>query len=397
MGNPSRIKRSQSVKSIGIGLIGCGAMGRAVVKELFDHIKKPKTIGIFDPDKRSIQKYLKEFKGPVKVYKDYHSLINSPDIDWVMIASWNSHHRDQAIAAFRAGKNVFCQKPLATNFNDCLAMLRAWKKSGKMFNIGFTLRYSPHYRKIKELLDKGVVGDIISMEFNETLDFNHGGYIMGDWRRLTKNAGTHLLEKCCHDIDLANWMVGSRAGKVASFGGLDFFLPKNKKHIRRIGKNRQGKDAYRTWPGLIAVNPFTAKKDIIDNQVAIVEYGNGVRATFHTNCNAGIPERRMYILGTEGAIRADLIAGSIEMKRIGFNTKLRRARTGVSGGHGGGDEILSKEVAQSMLKGIEPATGLMDGLNSAVTCFAIDKAMETGRVVSLEAYWKRVDKILKDC
>ncbi len=386
------------MKSIGIGLIGCGAMGRVVAKELFKHIKKPKVIGVFDPDKRSVQQCLKEFGGNVKVYGDYQGLVKSGDIDWVMIASWNCYHREQVIASFGAGKNVFCQKPLATNLGDCLAMLKAWKKSGKMFNIGFTMRYSPHYRKIKKLVDKGVVGDIISMEFNETLDFNHGGYIMGDWRRLRKNAGTHLLEKCCHDIDLANWIVGSRAGRVASFGGLDFFLPRNKKHIRRIGKNPQGKDAYRTWPGLIAVNPFTSKKDIIDNQVAIIEYANGTRATFHTNCHAGIPERRTYILGTEGAIRSvDILAGTIEMKRIGFKTKVQRLRTGASGGHGGGDEVLGKELAHSMLKGIKPATGMIDGLNSAVTCFAIDKAMETGRVISLEPYWKRVDKVLKGC
>jgi len=297
------------------------------------------------------------------------------------------------IAAFKAGKDVFCQKPIATNMNDSMAIIRAWKKSGKMFSIGFTLRYSPHYRKIKELLDKGAIGDIISMEFNETLEFNHGGYIMGDWRRLTKNAGTHLLEKCCHDIDLVNWMIDSDASRVVSFGGLDFFVPKNKKHIKRLGKNPEGKDAYRIWGGMVDLNPFTSKKDIIDNQVALIEYANGVRATFHTNCNAAIPERRMYILGTEGAIRADVIVGTIETKRIGFDTKIENVTAGVKGGHGGGDQILGKELADSMLKGTKPATGLMDGIKSAITCFAIDKAMETGRVVSMEPYWRRMKNI----
>ena len=67
---------------------------------------------------------------------------------------------------------------------------------------------------------------MISMEFNETLGFNHGGFIMGDWRRLTENSGTHLLEKCCHDIDLVNWMLESIPVKVASFGGVNFFTKK---------------------------------------------------------------------------------------------------------------------------------------------------------------------------
>jgi len=105
---------------------------------------------------------------------------------------------------------------LATTVEDCVAMRDAWKASGKQFIIGFTLRFSPHYRKIKELLDEGIVGDIISMEFNETLDFNHGAWIHDDWRSETKYAGTHLLEKCSHDVDLVNWMIDSRASRVAA-------------------------------------------------------------------------------------------------------------------------------------------------------------------------------------
>ncbi|HAU39171.1 MAG TPA: gfo/Idh/MocA family oxidoreductase [Phycisphaerales bacterium] len=382
------------MRPIGIGVIGCGGMGRTIVAELLRQNERLQVRGLFDPDKRSVKAALDSCCPGAKVYRDYRSLVASSDIDWVMIASWNCYHREQAIAAFEAGKDVFCQKPLATNLEDCLAMCRAWKKSGRMFSIGFTLRYSPHYRKIKELLDGGTIGDIVSMEFNETLDFNHGGYIMGDWRRLTKYAGTHLLEKCCHDIDLANWMVGSDASRVASFGGLDFFVPRNRKHIKRLGKNEKGLEAYRTWGGMVNVDPFTSHKDIVDNQVAIIEYANGVRATFHTNCNSGIPERRMYIVGTEGAIRADVIAGTIETRRIGFGTKSEKVDVGVSGGHGGGDAVLCRELAASMLDRVPPTTGLTDGLKSAAVCFALDKALETGRVVSLQSYWRRVKRVL---
>jgi predicted dehydrogenase len=306
-----------------------------------------------------------------------------------MIASWNCFHREHTVAAFKAGKHVFCQKPLATNLADAMAMHRAWKKSGKMFNIGFTLRYSPHYRKIRQLIEEGAIGDLISMEFNETLDFNHGGYIMGDWRRLRKNAGTHLLEKCCHDIDLVNWMVGSLACRVASFGGLNFFTPANEKHMTRLGSDSRGRKAYCTWPGLICENPFTSDKDIVDNQVAIIEFVNGVRASFHANCNSGIPERRMVLCGTEGAIRADVLTGSIELRRIGFDTKIEQVPAGVSGGHGGGDDVLAGELAESMLHGKPPSVGLDAGLKSAITCFGIDKAMDTGRVVDMMPIWKR--------
>jgi len=322
---------------INIGLIGCGTMGMITVNQLLAIDPKLHIYGIYDPDPRSVKNVLEQVQPKPEIYESYQQLLDEPEIDWVMIASWNCFHYEQVIAALKAGKNIFCQKPIAINLKECEEMYEVWAKSNKLFNVAFTLRYSPHYRKIKQLLDEKVIGDIISMEFNETLDFNHGGYIMGNWRRLTKNAGTHLLEKCCHDIDLVNWMVGSKASRVASFGGLNFFKPENEFHVKRIGKNKNNEDAYSTFNGDITLDSFTADKDIIDNQVAIIEFENNVRATFHTNCNAGIPERRMYILGTEGTIRADVLTGKIEIKKIGFDTVIENVSTNASGGHGDGD------------------------------------------------------------
>ncbi len=378
------------MSKVGIGVIGSGGMGRGMVRRILELEGDLEVRGVFDPDPRSIKSIQELVDSTPTIYDDYQTLVKSPDIDWVMIASWNSFHCEQTVAAFEAGKHVFCQKPLATSAEQCVQMLDAWKASGKMFNIGFTLRYSPHYRRIRELLDEGVIGQMISMEFNETLGFNHGGYIMGDWRRRREYAGTHLLEKCCHDIDLVNWMVGADAVRVASFGGLDFFLPENERHVERLGTNKHGKKAYSTWGGLVDLPPFTSDKDIIDNQVAIIEYDNGVRASFHANCNAGIPERRMYILGTEGAIRADVLTGTIETRRIGFGTEIENASTDASGGHGGGDMVLAGELVESMMRQAAPSVGLMEGLKASVTCFAIDDAMDTGKVVDVAPYWKKV-------
>jgi predicted dehydrogenase len=385
---PTNAKTPTKGRSVGIGLIGCGGMGRYVAQKVTNRNQRLRIRGLFDPDKRSVEAAQKAFGEDITVYPDYRQLCAAPDIDWVMIASWNCFHKAQTIAAFEAGKHVFCQKPLAITPADCVEMRQAWQKSGRLFNIGFSLRYTPHYRAIHKLIADGVIGQIVSMEFNETLGFNHGGYIMGDWRRLTKYAGTHLLEKCCHDIDLANWMVGARAKRVASFGGLNFFVPKNQKHVRRLGTDSNGRKAYHTWIGLVGKNPFTADKDIIDNQVAVIEYENGVRATFHTNCNSGIPERRMYINGTEGTIRADIVAGSIEVARIGFNEKPRKVKASTRGSHGGGDDVLARELCGSMLRGRIPAVGLDEGLTAAFTCFGIDEAMNKGVVVEMEKYWK---------
>lgn len=379
------------MSKVGIGVIGCGARIRDVLDKLFEVSDSVEIVALCDPSVKSVETTKSRYNIDPKVYDDYRDLVVDPDVQWVAVGSWNCFHREHVVAAFEAGKNVFCEKPLATNLQDCLDMYRAWKDSDCKFMIGFTLRYSPHYRKIKEIIDSGMIGKIVSLEFNETLEFNHGGYIMGGWRSELKNSGSHLLEKCCHDIDIVNWLVGSRVRRAASFGGLDMFVSENKGWIDKYEKHEEGFIPFRSWrpPN----NPFTNHKDIVDNQVAIMEYENGVRATFHTNCCAGFPERRLYILGTEGAIRADVIKGEIELKKIGFDTEVQSFSAGVKGSHGGGDEYLSEMLSESIFDGKDSPTGMLDALTSAVTCFGIDKALDDRILFDYDSIWTKVDEI----
>lgn len=379
------------MSSINVGLIGVGSMGRYVADLVQKKSNQVHLASLYDPDDNSVAK-TREFIGFTGQVRESAAAVLQDNIEWVMIASWNCFHAEQTIAAFEAGKHVFCQKPLATNLEDCLAMRDAWRRSGKQFVIGFTLRYSPHYRRLKQLVAEGAIGDIVSIDFNETLGFNHGGYIMGDWRRLTENAGSHVLEKCCHDIDIVNWLVDARASRVASFGGTDFFVPENERHIARLGQDEKGRDAYRVRRGTIGENPFTGDKNIVDNQVVILEFENNVRASFHMNSNSAIPERRMYICGTEGTIRSDVISGQIEIQRIGFDT-VREDQSGQAVGmHGGGDDVLATELVSAMLQGSAMSAGIDEGLAAAVTCFAIDEAVASGSVVSLAPFWDQVDR-----
>lgn len=379
--------------NLGIGIIGCGIRIGQVVKGLLDVNQGIEIAAVSDPSAASIESTRKNLDCDPVVYEDYNDLVNDPKVKWVFIGSWNCYHREHVEAAVKAGKHIFCEKPLATNLDDCLSIYNAWKSSKCTFMIGFTLRYSPHYNKIKKLIDAGEIGDIVSLEFNETLDFNHGSYIMGGWRSETKYAGTHLLEKCCHDVDIVNWLVDSRARKSASFGGLDIFKPEHVDWQKKYEPHKTGLMPFRSWGQ--PHDPFTNPKDVVDNQVGIIEYENNVRATFHTNCCCGIPERRMYIIGTEGAIRADTIKGLIELKKIGFDTEFIDCSTEASGNHGGGDEVLCKFLSDAIEKGQTPPTGMIDALTSAATCFGMDRALDDGIIFDYLDIWKKVDAVVK--
>jgi predicted dehydrogenase len=384
-------KRSENI--VGIGIIGCGSRATHVMQNTLKHSEQLEIRGLYDPNPQSITHCRKGLNlQRIHVYESEQDLCNAPDIDWVVIGSPNVYHAHQAMTAMEAGKHVFCEKPLATTLQDCLDMRDTQNRTGLLFYFGLVLRHAWMYRQIKRLLDEGTIGHVLSFELNETLQFNHGGFIHQDWRRSREVAGTHLLEKCCHDIDIANWIIGSRVARVASFGGLDFFVPDNVHHVQRIGPSPEGRPAFGDWFGQDLESPFREDKNIVDNQVAILEYQNKVRATFHTNCMAGIPERRMYLVGTEGALRADLLAGKIEVKRVGWETPYT-VYGGVGGGHGGGDHFMGQSLSECMLHGCKPKVTLSDGLNACVTCFAIDQAMDIGKVVDLQSLWEQVDQV----
>ncbi|MFA7232870.1 MAG: Gfo/Idh/MocA family oxidoreductase [Terrimicrobiaceae bacterium] len=378
-------------KNVNVGLIGCGARLRSVLKEIAGHDPGNRIhfVSAYDPDPDSIGAVREQFGPGCRNSPSEKTLLADPDIEWVFIGSWNCHHARQAVLALGAGKNVFCEKPLATTLEDCLAIRDAVHKSGKTFAFGLVLRYSPHYQRIMEVVRSGAIGRIVSFEFNETLPFNHGGYIFGNWRRKRENAGTHLLEKCCHDIDLANWIIGSLPVRVASFGGRDFFTPGNARLMEQIGLDENGRSAYCSWPDPHRCNPFDDKADIFDNQVAILQYANGVRGTFHTNCNAGTPERRFYLCGTEGTLRADLCASTIEVQKIGWASKIEKTDTHVEDGHGGGDQQMGEAMVETMLCGVPPLASCEDGIKSAIVAFGLDLAADEGRVVDLVAMWRR--------
>lgn len=382
--------KGSSSRIVGIGVIGCGKRIRTVLEGIPGINKRFHVEAICDPQPNALKAMRKKLSPAARIFQDYRRLVTDPKVDWVYVGSWNCFHREHAIAAMEAGKHVFCEKPLATTLADCLAMKTVHERTRKMFFVGFTLRFSPHYRKIYKLVTDGAIGKIISMEFNETLHFNHGGFIHGDWRRLRSNAGTHLLEKCCHDMDLAHWMVGSVPIKAASFGGRNFFVPKNKHLIVRTGPRPDG---YRSfgWGAIKSRNPFTTDHDIVDNQVAALEFANGVRASFHTNCSTNLPERRMYLCGTRGTLRSDLMTGRIEVCRNGYGEKPKVIRSGANGWHGGGDAVLSRDLANTMIRGATPKSTLQEGLKAAIVCFGIDQAMDHGRVVDFRPMWRRAE------
>jgi predicted dehydrogenase len=376
-------------QEIGVAVIAAGSRSRSVVGHLLADGATVRVKSVYDPDTALAQRAADEWGGSVKICSTYEEAIGTAGVDWVMVFSPNSFHREHIIAAFDAGKHVFSEKPLATTIDDCRAIHDAHTKSGLTFATGFVLRYAPLYRRVRQEIDAGTIGRILSIDANENIAPAHGAYIMRNWRRLVELSGPHILEKCCHDLDLLNWFVGSVPSRVAAFGNLDFFVPENAPLRAKYRVNERS--PFDGWADPHAVaDPFESDKTIMDTLVSIMEYRNGVKVQFQATMSNAIPERRMYISGTEGTIIAELYSGSLRVQRIGEPPREAEALTG--GGHGGGDDYIMKSLYETMTDGTPPLCSGEEGLQSAVVALAIDRAASGDGTFNLEPVWDELGR-----
>ena len=372
-------------KKLNLGIIGCGMRSRFVMSQFQQELKeKLKIQAVYDPNPESIALAAECWKIPgLKSEESMEKAIDRPDVDVVMIFSPNAFHCQAILAALKAGKKVFSEKPLATTLDDCRKIMAAEKDSGIPIMTGFVLRYSPLYRKIKELLDSGSFGRVINIAASENRGSTGGGHSMCadyGWRRFRDQAGPYLLEKCSHDLDLLNWFAGAVPVRTASFCGLDYFIPANQYIWDKY--DRHNFDRLVIDSSHI-VNPFLSEKDIYDNHAVIFEYPNGVKASFQLTLANAIPERRMYISCTEGTIISETFSGTIQYKHYDDPCTVTLQFPG--GGHGGGDGVMVHELSEALLEGKSiSASGSSNGFDCALAALAADLSARTGKIVPLE-------------
>lgn len=373
---------------IKVAVIGNGKRGRYVVGNLLrDSGRQVEIAAVYDPDVEQCRDVIGHWATPdAKICGSYAEAIAAPGVEWVMIFSPNAFHKEQILAAFAAGKHVFSEKPLATSIADCEEIYAAHRKSKLRFMTGFVLRYAPIYRKAKELLSSGAFGKILSIDANENITYAHGGYIMMNWRRKTELAGPHMLEKCCHDLDILNWLIDSLPSKIAAFGSRDYYVPENQHYF-----DQYGDAVFGTWDNKHRTpSPFTSDTDLKDTQVAILRYRNGVKVQFQATMGNALPERRMRFVCEAGNLSIELYKSILTYRRIG-ETEIKTIDFGADG-HGGGDECIMKELFGCMTGGGEPKSSGSEGLESAVTALAIDRAMTEERVIDLEPVWQQLER-----
>jgi UDP-N-acetylglucosamine 3-dehydrogenase len=200
------------------GVIGCGAIAQR--RHLPECAANPasKLVALADPVAERVEELAKKYGA--KAFVNYKEMLNSPDLDAVVVAGPNATHAQMSIEALDAGKHVLCEKPMATTREDAKAMMAAAQKAKKYLMIGLNQRLMPPHVRAKELLKSGRLGKVLSfrtafkhpgpegwsVDAGKSWFFKKGQAFMG----VTGDLGVHKA-------DLLRWLLGEEFTEVGGF------------------------------------------------------------------------------------------------------------------------------------------------------------------------------------
>ena len=318
------------------------------------------------------------------VYAGAAALLADGPFDLVMIGSPNHLHLEHLLAAFEARYPVFAEKPIVRTQDETFALARRLAKAPPLY-IGLVMRSMPIVREVIARVDDGALGEIVSLDATEHLPPEHGAYLARNWRRKQEWGGSFLLDKVCHDFDIFGRIAGSRAARVASFGGKRVFAPAHRSEHEACSAVDAG------WEG--ANDAFHSDMDVSDHQTAIVEYANGVQLAFHSNSHVSLQERRWYIAGTKGTLIADLVRNRLMVRPAHDRARPERIDYGgrTEDNHNGADQAMARDLLAA-LEGCAafPVTA-QESMEAGLTVMAIDRAMREGCVIDCAPMWEIYD------
>ena len=209
-------------------VIGCGNRGQTYsnfAKELPTWLK---IVAVADPQKNRREKVARmaNLTNPDLILDDWTKLAKLDKLaDCAFITTQDQMHMEPAVILAKKGYHLLLEKPMSVDESECEKIAQACQASGVILAVCHVLRYFPPVLKIREIIDSGLIGDVVTIDHRENVHFWHfaHSFVRGNWRNVSTSTFS-LLAKSCHDIDLIMfWMGDRRCTKIQSFGNLKHF------------------------------------------------------------------------------------------------------------------------------------------------------------------------------
>lgn len=258
MNNPSKI---------GVGVIGAGRIGQLHIEHIAQNISEAELIAICGLNISDVESLAEQFNVPIAT-TDYASILTNPRIDAVLVASSTDTHVEISQAAAKAGKHIFCEKPIALDLQQIDETLEIVDAAGVKFQIGFNRRFDASFRRVREAVATGEIGEphIVHITSRDPAP---------PPIEYVKVSGGIFLDMTIHDFDMARYLIGDEVVEVYATGG-------------------------------VRVDPRIGEVGDIDTAVITLRFQNGVIGTIDNSREAVYGyDQRVEVFGSKGMVAAE--------------------------------------------------------------------------------------------
>ena len=387
----TQINSEKKMKQVTIAIVGAGSRGHGYATYALSHQDTVKVVAVADPDDFRRNRIASEHNIPAEnVFHTYQEMLERPRLaDAVIIATQDKMHMDPVLGIAAKKYDILLEKPMATTAEDCLRINKAVKDAGIIFGVCFVLRYTPYFRKLRELIHSGAIGELVTFRHLEKVGFWHQAhsFVRGNWRN-TAESSPMILAKCSHDLDILNFLIGKKCLQISSFGSLKFFKKENQPagaadrcmQCKYADECTYSAKRYyfgqlhkrnRPWPLNVITNELTEEgvtealengpygrcvfacdNDVVDNQVLNFVYEGGISGNMTMTAFTQEVARESEFRGTHGVIKGDgktltlIRFNDQEDDREVFDTAT--GNQSLAGGHGGGDAGLMNDFIRAV-------------------------------------------------
>lgn len=408
------------MKQITVAVVGAGSRGYGYANYASAHKENIKVVAVADPDDFRRNRLASVHNIPAEnVFNTYQEMLEKPRLaDAVIIATQDKMHLEPVIGFAAKKYDILLEKPMATTAEECIKICEAVKDAGVIFGVCFVLRYTPYFRKLRELLHSGVIGELVTFRHLEKVGYWHQAhsFVRGNWRNSAESSPM-ILAKCCHDLDILNFLIGKKCLNISSFGSLKFFKRENQPagaadrcmeckfadeciySAKKFYFDRLHRGMLH-WPLNVITNDlteagvaaalnngpygrcvFACDNDVVDNQVLNFVYEGGITGNMTMTAFSQEVARESEFRGTHGVIKGD--GNKITVIRFGEPKQeiydASAASQSLAGGHGGGDAGLMDDFVR--------AVAMQDQMQLGAT----PEEMLAGHLMAFEAEKSRIN------
>lgn len=416
-------------------IIGAGQRGLAYANYALSFPNELKIIGIAEPRPDRLDEMAKahvvEKNNCFSYWEDVFKREKFADV--VIVATQDRMHYEPVMAAIEAGYDILCEKPMSHDASELIKMRDAAEKKGCALAVCHVLRYSSFYRKIKELLDKKIIGELVSIQQIESIGYWHmaHSFVRGNWRSKEETSPI-IMAKCCHDLDILTYLVGSDIDYISSYGSLKHFTESNRpsgapKRCMDGCNNREDCPYYaprfylehpraisdgfakvvsidtdeKSILDALAKGPYgrcvyACDNDVPDNQIVNMMYDNGVSVSFTMCAFTDNCERVINIMGSHGQIRGNMDKETLTVNEFASGYEYTIKLHSPKGGHGGSDTLMMKEVIDTLSSGKkEMSSSARVSVQSHLAALAAEESrLDKGKSIDFKQWQERIESSL---